>query len=79
MALFPSSANADLETVKKLTIIAGHKTQKELWSRKALMENHLELTSCPNIAGISRVILPPCSVISLDYKWMITEYCKLRD
>ena len=67
----PSSANADLETVKKLSITAGYKTRVESEPCKTLIENHRKWTSLVQVQlEFSRVILPPCSVTSLYCKWM---------
>ena len=71
LTLFPLSANADLETVKKLSVIAGYKARMESEPHETLMENHRGLTSFLWVQlEFSRVILPPCSVTSLGCKWM---------
>lgn len=71
LTLLPSSANADLETVKKLSVTAGYKTRVESEPCKTLIENHRKWTSLVQVQlEFSRVILPPCSVTSLYCKWM---------
>lgn len=71
LTLLPSSANADLEAVKKLPIITGYKTRVESEPCETLMENHRKWTFLVQVQlEFSGVILPPGSVSSLYCKWM---------
>lgn len=71
LTLLSSSANADLEAVKKLPVTTGYKTRVESEPCETLMENHQKWTFLVQVQlEFSGVILPPCSVSSLYCKWM---------